>query len=335
MNASPRNTRRLQKKAEARGKAKEFRLRCPGCRVLLQKGLSHGRTDEQIYDAPSSVQLRLLHMRKTGCDGIPKDLPPLPTIPVNVFCESCSAIIHTEDRDDALAYKDGWVKAGTPEALDFRARAIEARKAHIAATGCDGGPEFDISPGRVSAAAPEEMTAVAELLGVSEEEAASITADALDLDRVPAGVFLARPFTPARLDADRTAEPKTQLRTHLDVPDDGETHTVVVGGADTHVDLETGKRTPLREPGQIGGAFALDPSVPPVVFTPQRLLSEPPLPPGSFYMDGDLHKKGDKDCCFDIGRKCECGGRVHMQSVYGGIAYCCELCGSDKPGSRR
>lgn len=53
----------------------------------------------------------------------------------------------------------------------------------------------------------------------------------------------------ARLDADRTAQPKTRLVAHVAVgPDDGVTRTIVPGPADTHIDNDSGKRTDLREP---------------------------------------------------------------------------------------
>lgn len=46
-------------------------------------------------------------------------------------------------------------------------------------------------------------------------------------------------------------------------------------------------------------------------------------------MDGELHVEGE--CCGEddiMGRECpRCGGRLHQQPVYGGIANNCEVCG--------
>lgn len=48
-------------------------------------------------------------------------------------------------------------------------------------------------------------------------------------------------------------------------------------------------------------------------------------------MDGELHVEGE--CCGEgsiLGRTCtKCGGRLHRQPVYGGVAELCERCPED------
>ncbi len=51
----------------------------------------------------------------------------------------------------------------------------------------------------------------------------------------------------ARLDADKSAQPKTRLLSHVAVPDDGQTHNVVAGPATVVEDVESGKRTALHD----------------------------------------------------------------------------------------
>ena len=45
-------------------------------------------------------------------------------------------------------------------------------------------------------------------------------------------------------------------------------------------------------------------------------------------MDGTEHERGGEDCnCTTFGQECpECGGLMHMQPMYGGILYECEVC---------
>lgn len=45
-----------------------------------------------------------------------------------------------------------------------------------------------------------------------------------------------------------------------------------------------------------------------------------------FEMDGMEHIVGDKKCCGQWARKCDCGGIVHYQPVWGGYYYECDLC---------
>lgn len=45
-----------------------------------------------------------------------------------------------------------------------------------------------------------------------------------------------------------------------------------------------------------------------------------------FFMDGQPHAKG---CCDRVGKKCECGGWMHYQPVYGGYFYKCEKCSKE------
>lgn len=58
-----------------------------------------------------------------------------------------------------------------------------------------------------------------------------------------------------------------------------------------------------------------------------RVLNEP----REACMDGELHVEGE--CCGEnriMGRVCACGGRLHQQPVYGGIADLCERCPRDE-----
>jgi hypothetical protein len=49
-----------------------------------------------------------------------------------------------------------------------------------------------------------------------------------------------------------------------------------------------------------------------------------------FFMDGSEHTKEDETgCCGSFGKKCECGGFMHYQPVYGGQYYKCEQCGKE------
>ena len=51
----------------------------------------------------------------------------------------------------------------------------------------------------------------------------------------------------ARLDADKSAQPKTRLLSHVAIPDDGQTHSVVAGPATVVEEVESGKQTALHE----------------------------------------------------------------------------------------
>ena len=57
----------------------------------------------------------------------------------------------------------------------------------------------------------------------------------------------------------------------------------------------------------------------------------PPYEPGVWVVDGERHVVGSSDCCSGgIAGKCrKCGGRLHMQPVYGGVCYWCEQCGDE------
>lgn len=46
-----------------------------------------------------------------------------------------------------------------------------------------------------------------------------------------------------------------------------------------------------------------------------------------FTMDGTEHlRESETGCCGSFGKKCECGGFMHYQPVYGGYYYKCEAC---------
>jgi len=47
-----------------------------------------------------------------------------------------------------------------------------------------------------------------------------------------------------------------------------------------------------------------------------------------FDIDGSEHIAGDPQCCDT--RRCVCGGIIHWQPVYGGIANVCDQCGGDE-----
>ena len=50
-----------------------------------------------------------------------------------------------------------------------------------------------------------------------------------------------------------------------------------------------------------------------------------------FEMDGIEHTVGDdSQCCSPFALKCDCGGILHYQPVWGGQYYECDLCHKDK-----
>jgi hypothetical protein len=53
-------------------------------------------------------------------------------------------------------------------------------------------------------------------------------------------------------------------------------------------------------------------------------------PPPEFLMDGIPHTAGSNCCMREFCRVPGCGGRVHAQGVYGGLAKICELCGDEQ-----
>lgn len=52
-----------------------------------------------------------------------------------------------------------------------------------------------------------------------------------------------------------------------------------------------------------------------------------PLPVVVFEMDGTEHFNNEETgCCTNWGGRCECGGWLHWQPVYGGYYYKCDKC---------
>jgi hypothetical protein len=360
-------TNRLNRRKQKAAARKTFQIithTCPACNAFLQRA----RMGEPmaIFERRGAALMEV-HKRKTGCSG-ERPAPPPGPVDVNVICEGCGKVLLTEQRQDALSHKVGYVSLETDDAKQMHAHALEIRAKHMAETGCNGG---DLMPEKIKAVAETELDALAFELGVSVDMAASIAAEAVEMvrsgdlkgawadapgdrsmmadfrtmaDRVSqqqaaimmteaqaehAAAVLGAPLVwtvdpdargklppnpivdsyltePARLDEDGTAEPKTLLSAPLG--EAGHEGTLVIGPATTHIDRETGKRTELT--GWLLGDGL------------------------SFEVGGAIHKKLDTGCCTDIGRRCECGGRIHMESVQGGIAYCCEACGSEKPGAR-
>ena len=46
-------------------------------------------------------------------------------------------------------------------------------------------------------------------------------------------------------------------------------------------------------------------------------------------LDGFLHRAGESECCSILGRRCRCGGFVHITPCYGGLVEACESCEPD------